>query len=498
VGETTPARILEEEIEIKDGLDELYLTDNDADPSPSMSMSMAANIAGAKAPKAAKAMKDDKAKTKTGKVIVDKTQTKSGKSKSEKQYGDLPDISDLIETAYPTWCIDESETRITDVDTCADGTPNGRFTPLYFTKQHSGGNPDLGGYPTNIDINYAFEYAAPYYGQACAGSPHQCSEDFDGSKDNCHACPKIETKTDDGPYGPGHVPPHSSLDVVTKAYNDGFGGDVADWFQHDLHACRIIPSVLFKLLRNYYPRNGAEKVGYPPPFSVAGGSYPLEFVNVAGESCTKETEKHGEIECFEQHSGDVALYPEYLLPGHGSPHYCTKEGKAAGLNNDYCPYIFFGPNRGKYRHPHIAFSALEVYLANKVMPDKCEITWDDSKYPAEVDTTVSFPDMGGEYVTVDGLKAPEQPIIADGLWIWPGPDGDKKKPVVGNFATNLHIVATEATSVVAVDTVVVDTEPVDVVDAEPVAEDVDVAAARGAGVAVASSLVFALSVFICA
>ena len=95
----------------------------------------------------------------------------------------------------------------------------------------------------------------------------------------------------------------------------------------------------------------------------------------------KEGEKHstaGALDCFENHSGDVSLYPDYLEVGHGSPHYCTKEGIAADINPDYCPYIYFGPHRGKYRHPHIAFSAVEVYLSNKVMPDKCGTTWDDS------------------------------------------------------------------------------------------------------------------------
>lgn len=43
-----------------------------------------------------------------------------------------------------------------------------------------------------------------------------------------------------------------------------------------------------------------------------------------------------------------------------------------------CPYIFFGPNRGKYRHPHIAYAAVEVWLANKSMPDKCGSTWLDN------------------------------------------------------------------------------------------------------------------------
>ena len=117
-------------------------------------------------------------------------------------------------------------------------------------------------------------------------------------------------------------------------------------------------------------------------FCQAGGAYPYEFINVAGDSCEKEKGVNpnvGELICFEDHSGNATeLYPAYLEIGHGSPHYCSKDAKAADTYNDFCPYIFFGPNRGQYRHPHIAFASVETYLANLVMPDKCGITWDDS------------------------------------------------------------------------------------------------------------------------
>jgi len=123
----------------------------------------------------------------------------------------LPPISDIIETAFPTWCVDAQDKKIDCV-----GKADGRWSPLYFTKQHSGGDPALGGYPTNIDIQYAFEYAAPYFGQACAGSPHHCSETFDGSTINCKKCPKINSNKDTDPYGPGHVPPHIALAAVQR------------------------------------------------------------------------------------------------------------------------------------------------------------------------------------------------------------------------------------------------------------------------------------------
>jgi len=213
-------------------------------------------------------------------------------------------------------------------------------------------------------------------------------------------------------------------------------------YPHSYNGCDLPNQFLFSFRTRRRGDDG--KAYYPPPFSDLGGAYPLEFVNLVGESCVKEGEKHstaGKLDCFEDHSGDVSLFPEYLEVGHGSPHYCTKAGKAADVNNDYCPYIFFGPSRGKYRHPHIAFSAVEVYLSNMIMPDKCGTTWDDSNYPPPVDTTVAFPYMS------DMDSDPQQPTIDDdGMWIWPGPDGYKKKPVVGNFAINLFATETDETT----------------------------------------------------
>jgi len=359
---------------------------------------------------------------------------------------ELPLIGDLIESAFPTWCIDETEKRIFGTETCFDGTPNGVFSPRYFSKEFSGADPALGGYPTNIDIQYAFEFAAPYLGQACAGSPHHCAEDFDGTTQNCKKCPKVKTDNDSGPNGPGHIPPHIALASVTNYYNKiisdpsvEVGTALADAFDYDQNACRILPNVLLSMIRESYPRDpDTGDAYYPPPFSVAGGAFPLEFVNLAGESCEKEKAKHadaGALDCFEQHSGDVSLYPDDLMVGHGSPHYCTQEGKDADVNNDWCPYIFFGPNRGKYRHPHIAFAAVETYLAHLVMPETCGTTWDDSNYPAAVDTTVAFSYMENN---PDGFM-PSQPLVEDGMWIWPGPLGGKKKPVKGFFTFDLYV-----------------------------------------------------------
>ena len=78
-----------------------------------------------------------------------------------------------------------------------------------------------------------------------------------------------------------------------RAYNDNLdiAGAIEDWFDFDQNACRILPSILLKLIRNYYPREEDRSVYYPPPFSDAGGAYPLEFVNLVGnkESCRFST-----------------------------------------------------------------------------------------------------------------------------------------------------------------------------------------------------------------
>ena len=40
------------------------------------------------------------------------------------------------------------------------------------------------------------------------------------------------------------------------------------------------------------------------------------------------------------------------------------------------------------------------------------------------------------------ISTPQFPTIdADGKWIWPGPEGTKKKPVEGQFAVKLYIIA---------------------------------------------------------
>ena len=58
----------------------------------------------------------------------------------------------------------------------------------------------------------------------------------------------------------------------------------------------------------------------------------------------------------------------------------------------------------------------------------------------EVDTTVAFPYMS-DVQSAGILVDPQQPTIDEtGMWIWPGPEGTKRKPVEGNFAIHLHVI----------------------------------------------------------
>ena len=63
--------------------------------------------------------------------------------------GSEPSWTKFVEGAFPTWCIDGDEKRLPDLVTCADGSTNGRYDPLYLTKWHGGEDPKLGGYPTD-------------------------------------------------------------------------------------------------------------------------------------------------------------------------------------------------------------------------------------------------------------------------------------------------------------------------------------------------------------
>ena len=281
----------------------------------------------------------------------------------------LPEINDLINIAFPMWEVDENGNRL-EVKPCTVNSCE--WNPYYITKRYDGLHPDLGGHPTDIDVGYAYFAGSPFAGQPYPGTPHHCPED---APDDIKAgdCPKIETLTDEGPDGPGHVPPHIALASLTWAVQQS-RFSLEEMFANE---CRVAPDVLLQMIRTYYPRTEGQKVSYPPPIVPEGGDYQYEFPSG---------------------NGLANQGPPYAP---GPPHWCTEEMLATGHWDGVCPYVFEGPDAGKYRHPHIAFAALEVFLANRVNPRECRATWlqnnPDFLNPARGTTDTPFPLMDRDY-----------------------------------------------------------------------------------------------------
>jgi len=337
---------------------------------------------------------------------------RSGKKKTSKKLGmKIPEIGTLMDAAFPMWEVDSKGNRVEHKECIPSSC---EWNPYYLTKRYDGLHPDCGGHPTDIDVGYAFYYASPFGGQAGGGSPHHCSENDDVSSMKVQTCPKVKTLDDNGPNGPGHIPPHISLASLTWAMEE----EVVKrkhLFNYELYGCRVDHVVLFKMIRHYFPRTLGEVVDYPPPFTPEGGSFAYEFSSGRG---IKNQE------------------PPYLP---GPPHWCTDEFKAIDHWADFCPYIHKGSDAGKYRHPHIAYVALEVYLANMVMPDKCGSTWlennPDFLDQKKVTTNLAFPKM----------DADDKPMTSVDNWLgqpalpyeYPSMEDEKmlKKSVPGTFVT---------------------------------------------------------------
>mmetsp|Transcript_36634 Transcript_36634/g.74734 ORF Transcript_36634/g.74734 Transcript_36634/m.74734 type:complete len:351 (-) Transcript_36634:84-1136(-) len=302
-------------------------------------------------------------------------ESKKGGKKGKK----VPEIGSLMDRAFPMWEVDGDGRRVEYKECTVESC---EWNPYYLTKRYDGLHPNLGGHPTDIDVRYAFYKPSAFMGQPGGGSPHHCPEDYDNSLP-IQACPKIKTKTDDGPSGPGHIPPHIALASLTWATEERLIKR-SKMFDYDLHGCRVVPDVLLHMIRHYFPRTVGEYVDYPPPITPEGGDYQYEFPSGRG------VENQG---------------PPYEP---GPPHWCTADFLAAGQWPDFCPYVFEGPDAGKYRHPHIAYAALEVYLANMEMPDKCATTWlennPDFLEQTWVPTNIAFPDMDADDFPDDSVE----------------------------------------------------------------------------------------------
>lgn len=290
---------------------------------------------------------------------------------------DEPDWEAILELAFPTWDAPANGCpRLNAVGGAADAafgpatTGSGaRFNPCYYTKAFAGLNPSLGGYPTPIDTHYPYEFAAPFFRQPGDGSTHHCNTN-DGEVD-IGSCPKLGTDCGvdgdgkpikdcaniDDTYGIGHIPPFVPLAAIKNEYQAMYGSQDADickdWFHYETNGCNILKSTLDRLVYKHFGNAEKGTINFQPPILLDGKPsstyYRLEY---GGESpaCDKDNCR--------------------------GPHYCSEEvAKAGNIWGDFCPYVHTGPNAGKYRHPHLALAALELWVANQCMPKTCPATW---------------------------------------------------------------------------------------------------------------------------
>lgn len=282
-----------------------------------------------------------------------------------------PDWEFFIEIAFPPGdAPKEGCARLTELDGELDENYSkiinpvkdqgeDKFNPCYYTKAVAGLTPSSGGYPTPIDTHYPYEFAAPFLGQPGDGSSHHCP-----TNDNpvhIGECPKFgqtcgkdcATISDD--YGIGHIPPFVPLAAIKNAYRSSGSKDICeDWFHYETHGCNILKSSVDKMV---YKDFGEEKtIKWQPPVLIDG----------------KPSTTYYRLE----YGDELPACEEGNCRG---PHYCSKKvADEEVIWGDFCPYVHFGPNSGKYRHPHLAFAALELWIANQCMPEKCPATWLDS------------------------------------------------------------------------------------------------------------------------
>jgi hypothetical protein len=110
-------------------------------------------------------------------------------------------------------------------------------------------------------------------------------------------------------------------------------------------------------------------------------------------------------------------YYKLGFPSPQGPHYCSDAFIEANQWADFCPYAFKGENAGKYQHPHISLTAVEQYLTNMVMPDKCGEEWEPIKgvYPESSfrDTSIVFPVMESDGPWVQSMVPYTWPSTPD-------------------------------------------------------------------------------------
>jgi len=326
-----------------------------------------------------------------------------------------PHWETIIEAAFPTWKTPENGCprldalggtllpKYSEFPTSEDG----KWNPCYYTKGFASLDPKLGGYPSPIDTRYPFEFAAPFKGQPGDGSVHHCEVEPDGKWEDTDigACPKLgntcgkDCAQITNEYGIGHIPPFVPLAAIKNAYGKCGSHDIcSDWFHYPTNGCNIKKSVLDDLV---YEQFGVDdKIKFQGPVLIDGLPSNTYFrLEYGGESPACDDDN-----CR-------------------GPHYCTTDViDEGGIWGDFCPYVHTGENSGKYRHPHIALAALELWIANQCMPDKCASTWLDTpngeKYGKDplLSTAITWSEMDDNTDPMSQPKTPYAPNSGDELY----------------------------------------------------------------------------------
>mmetsp|Transcript_24372 Transcript_24372/g.30642 ORF Transcript_24372/g.30642 Transcript_24372/m.30642 type:complete len:402 (+) Transcript_24372:64-1269(+) len=374
-------------------------------------------------------LKGSKRKKKNKKGKNKKIKLKEIPIDEEEEWGE-PDWLKIIEGAFPPWEVDGPCASLTAVgETTFDvpppkvvGSQEGKFNPCYYTKRFAGLDPTLGGYPTPIDTKYPYEFASGFFGQPGDGSVHHCplTDSVDPNTYDVGSCPKLghtcgkdcAVISDD--YGIGHIPPFVPLAAVKMAYNSGEYDVCADWFS-DQSLCNIKKEALDDIVYKYF--GDGSTIKFTPPILIddkpSPTYYKLEYI------------------------GDPSAGPKSESKG---PHYCVKG--ATNVWGDFCPYIETGPNTGKYRHPHLALAAFELWIANQCMPEICPLKWLDSPngqgYASDPTkaSNIVWCEMEDNDDDMGQPKLPYTWPITDsfGLDLY---DGKFIKPVKGSYVTEL-------------------------------------------------------------
>mmetsp|Transcript_3789 Transcript_3789/g.5459 ORF Transcript_3789/g.5459 Transcript_3789/m.5459 type:complete len:418 (-) Transcript_3789:1939-3192(-) len=333
-----------------------------------------------------------------------------------------PDWEFILERAFPTWA--EPENGCPRLSNLGGSMPEGydkfptaedkKFNPCYYTKAFAGLDPSKGGYPTPIDTHYPYEFAAPFHGQPGDGSVHHCPLDSENTV-AIPSCPKLgntcgkDCAQITAEYGIGHIPPFVPLAAIKNEYMANETDICAEWFHYETSQCSIKKSALDEMVYKHFGED--DKIKFQPPVLIDGKPsstyYRLEFIGSAPEC---------DGNCF-------------------GPHYCTSDVADDGkIWGDFCPYVHTGENSGKYRHPHLALAALELWIANQCMPDKCPSEWLDSPHGKDygkdekLSTSITWSEMK------DNSDPMSQPMVPyawpnSGDGIYPGLELYNKKTV---------------------------------------------------------------------